>query len=68
MYVHFMDTFCADVTVSMVNSGTITQTEGDGNVGVCARLVSPSGGVATTVTVVFTWTGASTGRNTSVTH
>ena len=50
----------------MANEGTITQAESDGDVRVCATLVSPSGGIATAVTVRFTWIGTSTGRNASI--
>ncbi|XP_064396295.1 adhesion G protein-coupled receptor L3-like isoform X2 [Halichondria panicea] len=42
-----------DAVVSM-DTPTITTTEG-GVVGVCANLVSPSGGTSVPITVVFTW-------------
>ncbi len=44
-----------DAVVSMVTL-PMTTTEG-GVVGVCADLVSPSGGTSVPITVVFAWSG-----------
>ena len=48
----------------MVRS-TITQDEGAGIVSVCARVISPLGGLGQPVTVTFTASGQQTGTGTS---
>ncbi len=48
IYIH-----CAGVTVVMKNA-ILNQTEGDGEVIVCAMLTGPPGGIGQSVTVQFT--------------
>ena len=50
----------ADVTVSMQDT-SLSRTEGDGSISVCAQVTSPMGGLGIPVAVTFTQSGRSPG-------